>query len=202
MGMPFVNHSGLDVTKRPACAEAFAEPPANITSEAVFEATDSTAAPELHTAATERFGAAPRCPGRASAACSGSNLPASSVIQPPFSFPGMVGCSNQTPETPEESFMGCTFMRKRQLFIMPMTFHVKCAGCKFWLESTARQQISVQFCSREASISVSHHAQHQCLSVPRAAAISSSGRVRSAISQDFPPSSEISARMIFKPPPT
>mmetsp|Transcript_9825 Transcript_9825/g.26485 ORF Transcript_9825/g.26485 Transcript_9825/m.26485 type:complete len:203 (+) Transcript_9825:1460-2068(+) len=202
MLMPSVNHSGLEATNRPACAEALAGTLGEVTLEAAFEATASTAASWPHTAATGRFGAMPRGPGKARVACSASNLPASSVIQPPFSFPGIVGCSNQTPGTPKESVQGCTLMRKRQLFIMPMTFQVKCAGCMFWLESTARQQISLQLRKREASTSVSHHAQHQCLSVPRAAAISSSGRVRSAISQDLPPSREISARMIFRPPPT
>mmetsp|Transcript_39424 Transcript_39424/g.94411 ORF Transcript_39424/g.94411 Transcript_39424/m.94411 type:complete len:204 (-) Transcript_39424:150-761(-) len=203
MGMPSASHSGREVTSLPAAVGSPAPAPAARTSApAARAATVSVASPWLQTAATGRWGATPRFPGSAREASLGLYFPASSVIQPPGSFPGIVGCSNHTPGVPEASVQGCSLMRKRQLFIMPMTFQVRCMGCMFWFESTARQQISRQSRSRETSTSVSHQAQHQCLSVPLAAAISSSGRVRSAISQDRPPSREISARMIFRPPPT
>mmetsp|Transcript_115464 Transcript_115464/g.321031 ORF Transcript_115464/g.321031 Transcript_115464/m.321031 type:complete len:256 (-) Transcript_115464:1062-1829(-) len=195
MGMPSLSHSGREVTSFPACS-----PPA-AGAGAGGGAGAASREPGRQTAAVGRFGATPLAPGDASVAFAGSNFPASSVIQPPVSVPGCVGCSNHT-AGPSSVVMGWTFMRKRQLFIIPMTFQVRCIGCMFWFESTARQMISLHCSSRTASTSVSHHAQHQCLSVPRAAAISSSGRVRLAISQDKPPSNEISARMIRKPPPT
>mmetsp|Transcript_47473 Transcript_47473/g.146207 ORF Transcript_47473/g.146207 Transcript_47473/m.146207 type:complete len:202 (+) Transcript_47473:1411-2016(+) len=200
MGMPSASHSGLEVTSLPAPVgrSMAALTPATTAARA---ATVLAAPPWSQTAATGRRGATPRVPGSASEACAGLNFPASSVIQPPGSLPGIVGCSNHTPGSPNASVRECTLMRKMQLFIMPMTFQVRWAGCMFWFESTARQQISLQSRRREASTSVSHQAQHQCLSVPLAAAISSSGRTRSAISQDRPPSKEISARMTFRPPP-
>mmetsp|Transcript_72299 Transcript_72299/g.156274 ORF Transcript_72299/g.156274 Transcript_72299/m.156274 type:complete len:257 (+) Transcript_72299:144-914(+) len=194
MGMPFLSQSSVVLMSLPAVVgSSFA------TSPPFLAEPTPTASSAAHTAAVGLFGGVPLLPGAHSVAVADSNLPASSVIQPPDSLPGMVGCSNQTP-VPSSSW--CTLMRKRQLFIMPMTFHVRNIGCMFWLESTARQQISVQSLSRAASTSVSQRDQHQCLSVPLASAMESSGRVRSEISQDLPPSSEISARMIFRPPPT
>merc|ERR1719333_1410838 len=194
--MPFFTHSSVEVTSLPAVVGksllALATP--------VFtEPAPPTAAPASHTAAVGRFGGTPVRPGAHSVAVAASNLPASLVIQPPGSFPGCVGCSNQNPVPSSSSW---TLTRNRQLFIMPMTFQVRNIGCMFWFESTARQQISEQSLSLATSISVSQWDQHQCLSVPLASAMGSSGRVRSAISQDLPPSSEISARMILWPPPT
>ena len=82
---------------------------------------------------------------------------------------------------------------------MPITFHVRYAGCVFIDSSHARTITSAQRTRSASGASYSHMAQHQylCLSVGASGCWS----MTSTPVHPTPPSNEISTRITLRPPP-
>mmetsp|Transcript_16157 Transcript_16157/g.51568 ORF Transcript_16157/g.51568 Transcript_16157/m.51568 type:complete len:298 (+) Transcript_16157:1090-1983(+) len=142
--------------------------------------------------------------GAAAGAAPGLPIDCSSNQPPKLPGPASVGCWNLREGLPAASRTRWMWMRKWELFIMPITFHTMLSGCRFIAASHARQRSSAfsepgePIVKRsETSTSCSQKTQHQW----RPYSVGFSVRLMVVSVHVWPPSSDSSTRMILRPPP-